>query len=365
MLRVRHEVLTRTCTAVVALLCLLGLAAVPLAATPAAASAEGEGDAVVDVPVSFTVTNVNRSKAACPADGRTYTVRGHLTGPASELTDADRPSGALYLHGLELGEWFWRMPVIGDGYARSMAARGHVSVTIDRLGYNSSGQPSGLKSCVGSQADVAHQIVQQLRSGAYDGEVHPGFDKVALIGHSLGGSIAQAEAYSFGDVDAVGVLSYADVAMTPSVLATALTWTPQCLLGGATSEAGSPGYAHLTRNTADFQKNFLAHTPAAAVPAATAAWDLNPCGDLLSAVPAAAMNLLGITKIDVPVLELVGDRDLVFDDARVRLEAQLFLGSPSVTLRVVPGATHGLTLEPTATEVIDEIDRWLRQESID
>lgn len=338
-------------------------AAAALTATTSTAAA-ADDDAVVDVPVSFTVKNVNRSKVACPADGETYTVRGHLTGPASELTAGSRPTGSLYLHGLELGEWFWRMPVIGDGYARSMAARGHVSVTIDRIGYNSSGQPPGAKVCIGSQADVAHQIVQQLRAGTYEADTRPRFGKVALIGHSLGGSIAQVEAYSFGDVDAIGVLSYADVALTPSVLATAVTWTPKCLLGGEKSEAGSAGYAHLTRNTADFQKNFLAQTPADSRAAATAQWDLNPCGDLLAAVPAAAVSLLSIPKIHVPVLELVGDKDLVFDSARVKLQALLFLGSPSTTVRVIPGATHGLTLEPTATKVIDEVDAWLRAENL-
>ena len=42
-----------------------------------------------------------------------------------------------------------------------MARAGHVSVTVDRLGYGASGHPPTASSvCIGSQADVAHQIVQ-------------------------------------------------------------------------------------------------------------------------------------------------------------------------------------------------------------
>lgn len=338
----------------------LGLSALGVV-TAGAAQAAPE---LVDLPISFEVANTNTSGVSCSVDGKPYVVRGHLTGPASALSGDARPDGTLYLHGLELGEWFWRMPVVGDGYTREMAGKGHVSVTIDRLGYNASGHPGGMQSCVGGQADIAHQIVQHLRAGSYTGSIHPRFGKVALVGHSLGGAIAQVEAYSYGDVDAVGVLSYADLAFSPSVVLTSATWGPKCLLGGTRSEAGQAGYAHLTRNDADYRKNFLANTPAAALPEATAQHDLNPCGDLLSAVPAAAVNGLRIAQIDVPVLVMAGDRDLVFDVERVKLQSHLYLGSPDTTLRVVKGATHGITLEPTAARFVDEIDAWLRRSGI-
>jgi len=38
--------------------------------------------------VSFHVTNVNKT-VACIADGKNYTVRGHLTGPASKIHNPD------------------------------------------------------------------------------------------------------------------------------------------------------------------------------------------------------------------------------------------------------------------------------------
>jgi pimeloyl-ACP methyl ester carboxylesterase len=262
-----------------------------------------------------------------------------------------------------VGEWFWRMPVIGDSYSRTMADLGHVSVTVERLGYNTSGHAPGRKTCVGGDADIAHQIVQQLRAGTYSGSIHPQFTKVGLAGHSLGGAITEIEAASFQDVDAAAVLSYADLAPTPSVLLGSLTWGPKCVLGGVPSD-GVPGFAYLTRNVADYQKNFLKNTPAAALPQATASRELNPCGDFTSILSAIPLDSLLITKIKVPVLVMSGTKDLVFDASRVKLQSALFRGSPKVTTKIVTGATHGITLEPTKTDIVANLDAWLTENGL-
>lgn len=319
--------------------------------------------AVVDSPVTFTVKNVDHSLVPCATDGKTYTVTGHIAGPAAALSGSSDTKGTLYLHGLEVGEWFWRLPVVGAGYSETMAGLGHVSVTIDRLGYNSSGHPKGLSTCVGGHADVAHQIVQQLRTGSYAGAIHPRFTKVGLAGHSLGGAITEIEASSFHDVDAAAVLSYADLAPTPSVLAGSLTWGPICLKGGVPSD-GVPGFAYLTSSVADYKKNFLANTPAAALPTATASRELNPCGDFMSILAAIPLNAVAINLIKVPVLVMSGTKDLVFDSARVALQGKLFLSSPKVTTKIVPGATHGITLEPTKTDIVANLDVWLTQNGL-
>lgn len=333
-----------------------------LTALPATPATAAEGAAIAEVPVTFTVTNSNRSSIPCATDGKQYTIRGHLTGPAAELATNELPGGALYLHGLEVGEDFWRMPVVNDGFVEELAQRGHVSVTIDRLGYNGSGAPTGFASCVGGQADIAHQIIGQLRAGTYGGARHPRFGKVALLGHSLGGAITEIEAYSFHDAAAIGVLSFADSALTPSVVAGSAAWGLSCLAGGTRSEAGAPGYAYLTTSQADYRRNFLAHTPWAVLPQAIALRELNPCGDMFSGVVAVPISLLNLSRIAVPVLVMTGTDDRVFDVNRVRLQAALFSGSNSLTLRVVDGATHGFTLEPTVSQFVTEADAWLGQQ---
>jgi hypothetical protein len=70
----------------------------------------------------------------------------------------------LYLHVLGLGEFFWRFQdVPGYDYAAALARAGQSSVVIDRLGYDSSDKPPGKDICLGSQADIAHQMVTALR----------------------------------------------------------------------------------------------------------------------------------------------------------------------------------------------------------
>lgn len=331
-----------------AVVCLLAGAAPAATAAPSA---------VVNEPVSFVVQNVNTSGVPCATDGKTYVVRGHLTGPASLLGSSKPKSGTLYLHGLELGEWFWQVPVTGFNHAVELAKRGHVSVTVDRLGYGASDHPAGANSCVGGHASVAHQIVQQLRAGTYRGTRHPALSRVALAGHSLGGSIAQVEAFSFKDVDAVAVLSYADVALSASALFTAASWGPTCVLGGNPSAKGAPGYAYFTKDQADYRKNFLAQAPSAVLAYADPRRGINPCGDLQSAVPAAVVTGLQAKSITVPVLLLMGDKDLVFDSARLPLQALLY-GGPTTT-KVIPGATHGLTVDRTAAEFRSALEEWL------
>src|SRR5688572_19890454 len=94
---------------------------------------------IADVPVSFTVQNVNRSLIPCRADGATYVVSGHLIGPRAALRNG--AAATLYLHGAAVPEATWRMPVRGYDFARQQASRGHVSVTIDRLSYGASQTP--------------------------------------------------------------------------------------------------------------------------------------------------------------------------------------------------------------------------------
>lgn len=312
---------------------------------------------IVTKAVSFVVKNSNKTLVPCAGDNKTYTVRGHVTGPASLLESTGPTSGTLYLHGLELAEWFWQLPVDGYNHAEELAKRGHVSVTVDRLGYGASDHPPGMTSCVGTHATVAHQIVQQLRDGTYGGDLHPKFSRMALAGHSLGGAIAQIEAYTFKDVDAVAMLSYADAALSVSAILTSTSWGPACTFGGKPSAKASPGYAFFTHNQADYRKNFLAKAPPEVFGYADKRHSLNPCGDLLFAVPAAVVSAISVNQIKVPVLLLVGDKDLVFDHNRMALQKPLY-GGPT-TVKVLAGATHGLTVDEAAPEFRAALEEWL------
>lgn len=234
---------------------LLAAAAGAALALPATA---GAATTVVEQPVAFSVKNVNRTRLACQTDGRNYTVRGHLVGTPAQLESSRAVT--LYLHGLGLGEFFWRdQAVAGYDFAANLARRGHASVVIDRLGYRTSDKAPGFKSCIGGQADIAHQIVGQLKAGRYDGAGSPAFRRVGLVGHSAGGLITQVEAYSFSDARAIGVLAYADQGISNFQRAAGAAAAEVCARGGVgVTPGGRRGYAFLGQTPAVGRRAFFA-----------------------------------------------------------------------------------------------------------
>lgn len=360
---------------------LLLLGAAPLAhaaqpaaqpgALPAALPASGAGSAdesqTVQRDVSFEVQNVNRSKIPCEADGKTYTVRGTITGPQQAL---DNPQAVtLFLHGLSYGEFFGNYSEQpGYNFAEKQAEAGHVTVTVDRLGYDSSDKPDGTGTgiCFGSRADIAHQIVTQLRGGAYqadDAAAAPAFPEVVLAGHSVGGIIAQAAAYSFGDIDGLMVLSYSDTTVSPAAMGALETAIAACEAGGATSEGepGAPGYVYFGADTPEMF--IMAHffTPNAdpvVVDTTAALRNMDPCGDITSYKAAVDTNKANVASITTPTLVLTGGEDAIYP-VPAQEQAALLTGVQDITSVTIPATGHALTLHNTKDQFSAELSSWL------
>lgn len=331
------------------LLTALGPAAVP-------AAADEPGDRVVSEQVSFDVVTRNRSGVPCATDPaqRRVTVRGHITGPADELDDG--VSGALYSHGNGYGEFFWRLDAAGGDYnvVRKLADQGHVSVTIDRLGYGASDKPDGDDICFGTEADVLHQIVQRLRAGDYQGERTPRFDRVALLGHSASGIIAEQEAAGFQDIDALGVLSSGELNAGPRIVERMAEFTVRCtgeMLGG-------DGYAPLEANEAQFRADHLYNIDDGIADQVAARRTDDACGGLRNAPAAIAANPARNGGITVPVLFLVGRNDAFFSGDN-RAQAATYRSSEKVTLVELPDTGHGAAFGRTAPAWRAELHRWL------
>ena len=325
--------------------------------------AQRPGPVVVEQSVTFTVRNVNRTEIDCAADGRTYQVRGHIVGPAGAIDDADAVT--LFLHGLSYGEFFTNFDLVpGYNFADKQARDGHVTVTIDRLGYDSSDRPATLLTCIGAQADIADQIVRQLRSGDYDtgngARSSRSFDQVVLAGHSVGGLIAQTVAHTFGDIDGLMVLSYSDVAFSPSAQLAAARASLECVAG----RPGPPGrgYVFFGATPLDFVKaHFFVSNASPVVTAATAAIrNQDPCGDVLSYVGAVTNDLAHVDEIDVPTLVLIGGEDAIYP-VPASTQAALLTGSDDVTAVTLPATGHAVTLHYTADAFQNILSTWLDQ----
>jgi pimeloyl-ACP methyl ester carboxylesterase len=334
------------------------------------AAADAKFNRVGSFPVTFQVANTDRSELVCGTDGATYQIKGYLTGPKALLRSsrAKKRAVTLYLHGLGFGEWFWHATALAGAsaprsldYALNQAEAGHVSVTIDRLGYDNSGHPNGYQSCLGGQADIAHQVIQQLRNGSYTvtGRAPVRFKKVALAGHSIGAQIAMIEAYSFRDIDALVIASFSFQNLPRAQVALGPT-RDACLAGGEPAEPGAPtGYAYFGQPTeADFAAIMFRGPPPAF---ALAGRNRDPCGDINSIIPALLQQQSQLPSVRVPLLVICGTKDALFGPLGCEGQAGRFTRNRHVDLQLVRKAPHAITLEHPASTFRRKVSRWLEK----
>lgn len=341
--------------------------AVALAANFGSTPVHAEVETVARIAVSFSVENVNTSSLSCSSDKKPYTISGDLVGPA-RLLESPEPNQpvTLYLHEFSFGRFFWEFGAVpGWDFVGELAGAGHVSLVVDRLGYDASGHPPGSDTCLGAQADVAAQLVRKLHTGSYaraDGRRSPGFERVVLAGHSVGAGVAELAAHSFPDLGLVGliVFGWADSDYSARSIEQSMRQGADCIPGGEPAETDGPsGYAYFGRTEAEFQQNVFHSAPPEVVATATAMRNRDPCGDNATLARIAVVNSLNLDKIAVPVLLVFGENDAVFQDGAAQNQAERFSGSAQVKLVTVPNAGHALTLEAPAAEVRGIVADWL------
>jgi pimeloyl-ACP methyl ester carboxylesterase len=316
------------------------------------------------VAVTFTVKNTDTSQFACKSDGGTYQVKGHITGPASALATGSkkkkrkkRPKGVtLYLHGLGVAEWLWRFEGVPSyNYALQQARAGHVSVTVDRLGYGASSRPDGNQICIGSDADIMHQIVQALKTGSYALAVGKPrkYKRVALAGHSAAGEISILEAYSYRDVSALIVVAFS-FSNLPAANITFGNQRNQCQSG----QTFGPGYAFFGQTGAEFEQTFFHSAVSAVRSQAVPQHPADPCGLNLSLTDAINQQRAGAEKIKIPAVVVCGANDVLYAPFGCEAQAERF-GSRDKRTIIINNAGHGLPLEKPAPTFRQKLGRWL------
>jgi len=352
-------------------------AGVASAAAPASASVASGTSAAVNaevpasvgtvrarsIPISFTVRNVNRSRVACPSDGKTYTVRGHLVAPAGTLRGGPTRTATLYVHGLGFGEFFWDFTAVGGyNYAADQARAGQVSVVVDRLGYGASSAPDGNAICVGSRADIAHQMVTDLRSGHYTlgGRTPVRFGRVVLAGHSYGAQIAQVEAYSFGGINGLVLIGYADRVQSLAAQISLAYANLTCAGGGRRVTPHGPGHYTSFGFPPAAPKALFADVGEGVLKATLPRLSVDPCGDTAYFAKAVSVDLRDLRRVHVPVLIVEGAADALFPPPAARNQAALFTGARTVSTTVVPRAGHAIALERHHRVLERAVQRFLR-----
>jgi pimeloyl-ACP methyl ester carboxylesterase len=318
---------------------------------------------VESLPISFRINNTNTSQLLCPTDGSRYVVRGELIGPAWRIGPHAKPANrtvTLYLHGLGFGAYFWHFTAVqGYDYATQMAQLGHASVVIDRLGYGSSSHPDGSLSCLGGQADIAHQIIGQLRTGSYTTDGRPvAFQRVALAGHSAGGAVAEIEAYSYVDPAALIVMAWDE---EPSQFATvqATQSGVVCATTGQLPGGGEPGgYAYFGQTRDDFTAAMFHNADPTLESVVTNMRPREPCGDIASLATAIVQDSK-VSAVTAPVLILCAANDELFPPPGCAHQHQLYTGSRDVSTSVLQDTGHALTLERSEPQLRTLVSSWL------
>ncbi|MBP2323976.1 pimeloyl-ACP methyl ester carboxylesterase [Kibdelosporangium banguiense] len=288
------------------------------------------------------------------------TVRGQLCLPA----DHTPRTVQLLVHGGTYNRTYWD---IGDerySYQRDMAAAGFATFAIDCLGSGQSSQPLSTLLTGTTQAAVVSQVVTKLRSGAVSGTT---FDKVILVGHSMGSGIVVVTAATFHGVDGViltGMTHSMDLLRLTGIFVDGVR---PAILDPRLSQRGSdPGYVTTMPGTRG-----VFHDPGdvtqAIVNADEAVKDQVPATvvpDLISLAFAGPLS----AGINVPVLIANGTDDTLFcafacaGESELRTaEAPYFSPAAQLTVHLTPHAGHSVALSEHAAQHRTAIRNWMSE----
>jgi len=240
-------------------------------------------------------------------NGAPYDVAGWLCwqGELADQTVQVLTSGITYNHTY----WDWPLEPGRYSYVQAATQAGYATFTYDRLSTGQSDHPDALSVTLSAEADVLHQLIQGLRSGAVGGHA---FDKVITVGHSYGSAISGVEANTHNDVDGV-ILSGITHSFAPinPVLFSASIWPAQ--LDPKFASAGLPlGYITTLPGS---RTNLFYYTPNAD-PAVIALDEI--LKDTLTLGQFNTVNEYmqpgSTTAITAPVLVAMGQKDILFCD---------------------------------------------------
>jgi len=290
-------------------------------------TAPERGVGLLHQPVEFTVKNPDEGGEARKIVGYRYD------------TFCSSPTAVLLLHGLSYTKEVWDFP--GYSVAQKLAAAGYAVFAVDRLGYGESKLENGYHVSHEGYADMAHQMVEQLRA--------QGFQHVVLAGHSAGAGTTELEAALYGGVDAIIPMGWHH---RPSNQLGQDFFTGDYLRAAQDDYVyflGTPQHRAEMFYTASADPVVVAADTKAAVP--------TPSGEIYSIGKQPSRLLVGLIK--VPVFLQFGDSDRLFELQYAKMHAEEFRSSPSVTMDVVPDAGHTFMLTKNGLAGTDRMVNWL------
>ncbi|MCP3798434.1 alpha/beta hydrolase [Allokutzneria sp. A3M-2-11 16] len=252
-------------------------------------------------------------------------------------------------------------------YRKAMNKQGYATLAIDRLGTGRSSKPLGALLTASAQANAVHHVIQAMRNGT----AGPKFDRIVLVGHSLGSATVMIEAGTYRDVDGVVITGFTHRIAALTVLPTFASLTP-VLLDDAMSKVPNRDPVYLTTTKGMRYTAFHNQSPLdqKIIDADEATKDVIAPGEMVDAV------LLGVVLpytrlINVPVLVAMGERDSAFcgllasdcSTAESLRGGEAPYYSPAAKLRtfVLPNYGHSINYAPNAPLLYNAVSDWANE----
>lgn len=304
---------------------------------------------------SFPVTKA-------PGSQQVHRVWGRLCTPLSFT----RGTLQILLHGGSYNHFYWDWPYKPRQYSYVQAATeaGFATLNVDRLGYGHSDHPLSLDTTFDSNAWVAHQLVQYMRKGA----LGRNFEKIVLVGNSMGGFTTFVEAGRYQDVDGAiitGAVHLMNLVRIAAKTPGSFFWPAE--LDSKFKDKGYPiGYS----TTWPGSRCELFYKVDAVEPEVCSLdeklKDTINLGEWLS-VFITAPNPIPTVNITAPVLLVLGDHDFAmcddicaYDDLELRLEEALYYrNASSFDMYIQPNAGHVNNLHRTAPQGYGAMNDWV------
>jgi pimeloyl-ACP methyl ester carboxylesterase len=281
------------------------------------------------------------------SDGNTYKVAGHLYYQGSPRNR----TLLLALHGANYNHKYWDVPEINGhdySFARYMAGQKYAVLAIDQLGTGESDKPCGDFLTLAETTSAIHQIIGQLRTG--EGDIRHAFDRIVLVGHSLGSINAVYEQATYADADALITTGMGHVFHTLPI--------PDSVIGEMLQHKYFPF-------PDDLRAELFYYAPGA--DADVIAYDRDNLADLLPraqlqtgifAAFNSAANRVG--SVTGPVLVQLGEHDALFPASLGDDEAAFYTSASSVTVQAIPGVGHDVNTHFNNRLSWRLMDEWLR-----
>jgi len=268
-----------------------------------------------------------------------------------------------------LNRRYFDLPVDGDvsfSFAAQMASRGMITVAIDPLGVGGSSRPDAGFDIVPDVATAALEPVQrcisaELRAGTLAPSLLPALPKLLCVGvgHSLGGMMTVMQQAQFRSFDAVVLFGFGPVGM-PEVLseeARAMAFDPKAIRANVVRLAKAfhaEPYPEVKRNGRGREIFGGGADPRAMSALRTVQDRLLATLSMFVIIPGSSAP--EAAQIDVPLLLVVGDRDMCGPPHQLPAS---FPASPDITLLCLPDTGHSHFVFSSTSALFPRLALWV------